>query len=94
MYQAMFDEVIRLRKTVSRRERSEIRNFITEAYRLFAEKSSRKEGKEMENLSNVKTCELVEELKQREGVETILAEPYESQKVLVEGPAVVLVVTD
>ena len=48
----------------------------------------------MENLSNVKTCELVEELRQREGVETILAGPYESQGVLVEGPAVVLVVTD
>ena len=46
------------------------------------------------NLSDVKTCELVEELKLREGVETILAGPYESQKVLVEGPAVVLVVTD
>lgn len=48
----------------------------------------------MENLSNVKTCELVEELRQREGVETILAGPYKSQEVLVEGPAVVLVVTD
>lgn len=48
----------------------------------------------MENLSNVKTCELVEGLRQREGVETILAGPYESQEVLVEGPAVVLVVTD
>lgn len=35
LYQAMFDEVIRLRKTVSRRERSEIRRFITEAYRLY-----------------------------------------------------------
>lgn len=39
LYQAMFDEVIRLRKTVSRRERSEIRRFITEAYRLYAEKN-------------------------------------------------------
>lgn len=35
LYQAMFDEVIRLRKTVSRGERSEIRRFITEAYRLY-----------------------------------------------------------
>ena len=48
----------------------------------------------MGNPSNVKTCELVEELKQREGVETVLAGPYESQKVLVDGPAIVLVVTD
>ena len=39
LYQAMFDEVIRLRKTVSRRERSDIRKFITEAYQLYAEKN-------------------------------------------------------
>ena len=39
LYQAMFDEVIRLRKTTNRRERSEIRNFITVAYRLYAERN-------------------------------------------------------
>lgn len=41
LYQAMFDEVIRLRKTVSRRERSEIRKFIVEAYRTYVESSRR-----------------------------------------------------
>lgn len=39
LYQALFDEVIRLRKTASRRERSEIRKFITEAYQLYAERN-------------------------------------------------------
>lgn len=40
------------------------------------------------------TADLVEELRTREGVETITAEPYEKKTITVEGPAVVLVVTD
>ena len=40
------------------------------------------------------TRELVEELKKREGVEAHIAEPYEDLTVTVNGPAVVLVVTD
>lgn len=46
------------------------------------------------DLSTVKTCELVTELKTREGVETIMAEPYQKKEVSVEGSAVILVVTD
>lgn len=42
----------------------------------------------------LETCELVEELKNREGVETHIAEPYKDLTVNVNGPAVVLVVTD
>jgi hypothetical protein len=45
-------------------------------------------------LSNFKTYELVEELKNREGVETHIAEPYANIKVEVDGPAIVLVVID
>lgn len=45
-------------------------------------------------LEKVETCRLVEELKKREGVETHTAEPYKDLKVSVNGPAVVLVVTD
>ena len=45
-------------------------------------------------LSNYKTCELVEELKTREGVETHWAEPYEDKNIQVNGPALVLVVID
>ena len=37
LYQAMFDETIRLRKCRSEKERDNIRNFLTEAYQLLAE---------------------------------------------------------
>lgn len=46
------------------------------------------------NLSSVKTCDLVAELEVREGVEKIMAEPYQKKEVSVEGPAVILIVTD
>lgn len=45
-------------------------------------------------LTDVETSALVEELKAREGVEVKTAEPYEDLAVNVNGPAVVLVVTD
>lgn len=48
----------------------------------------------MEELKKFKTCELVEELKKREGVEALLAEPYKDLTVDVNGPAVVLVIID
>ena len=47
-----------------------------------------------EQLSEFKTCVLVDELRKREGVETHIAEPYQDMTVLVNGPAVVLVVID
>ena len=46
------------------------------------------------SLSDVRTRELVEELKTREGVETKYAEPYQDTEVSVNGPAVILIVTD
>lgn len=45
-------------------------------------------------LKNFRTCELVEELKNREGVETHMAEPYGNVKLEVDGPAIALVVID
>lgn len=45
-------------------------------------------------LKDVKTCELVEELKKREGVEVKIAEPHKDMLVSVNGPAVVLIVVD
>ena len=48
----------------------------------------------MSDIKDFKTCELVEELKQREGVETHQAEPYEDLNINVNGPAIVFVVTD
>lgn len=48
----------------------------------------------MEDIKDFKTRELVEELKKREGVEARWAEPYKDLKVNVNGPAIVLIVTD
>ena len=47
-----------------------------------------------EQLSEFKTCDLLDELRKREGVETHIAEPYQDVAVSVNGPAVVLVVID
>lgn len=47
-----------------------------------------------EQLSEFKTCELVDELRKREGVETHIAEPYQDVTVSVNGPVMVLVVID
>lgn len=46
------------------------------------------------NLDEYMTCELVNELEKREGVETKIAAPYQDATVTVNGPAIVLVVTD
>lgn len=49
----------------------------------------------MENsFKDFKTCDLVEELSRRAGVERTVAEPCEKITVDVEGPAIVLVVID
>lgn len=45
-------------------------------------------------LETISTCELVRELKTREGVETHIAEPYQDVTVSVNGPAVVLAIID
>ena len=46
------------------------------------------------NLENVPTANLVTELRKRDGVETTIVEPYQDLAVSVNGPALVLVVTD
>lgn len=45
-------------------------------------------------LKQVATCDLVQELGNRLGVESVRVAPYEDHTVTVNGPAVVLVVTD
>lgn len=47
-----------------------------------------------EKLKHVSTCDLVQELAQRDGVEMKEAGPYESMKTEVNGPAVVLTIID
>jgi hypothetical protein len=51
-------------------------------------------GGERMKLEEVKTCELVEELKRREGVMAVTVEPHADSIVKVNGPAIVLVVID
>ena len=46
------------------------------------------------NLKSVPTVDIVTELRKREGVETTVIEPYQDAAVSVNGPALVLVVTD
>lgn len=46
------------------------------------------------DLSNVITSDLVQELKNREGVETKYAEPYKDIDISINGPAIILIVTD
>lgn len=48
----------------------------------------------MKNLSDVRTCDLVKELRRREGVETHMIGPSASITVKAGGPCVVLVVID
>ncbi len=48
----------------------------------------------MKKLSEYSTRELVEELEKREGVDKKIAEPYKDCEVSVNGPAVILIVTD
>lgn len=48
----------------------------------------------MKDLETVSTCELVNELKNREGVEIAIAEPYQDINIKVNGPAIVLTVID
>ena len=44
LYQAMFDEVIRLRKCHSRSERRDIRDFLTSACRICMQQNLENEG--------------------------------------------------
>ena len=57
-------------------------------------KSKRKKKELIHILKAVSTKQLVAELKRREGVETIIAEPYQSIESKIEGPAIVMVIND
>lgn len=49
----------------------------------------------MKDIKDYKTCELVEELKKREGVKFEFVEPYEDKEIgIISGPAIVLTVID
>lgn len=46
------------------------------------------------DLTKVDTCDLVKELKSREGVSAITAEPHQEKNISIDGPAVILVIID
>lgn len=48
----------------------------------------------MEELKKYTTAQIVSELISRESVEEIIAESYEVLNVKIEGPAIILIVTD
>lgn len=48
----------------------------------------------LNDLNEARTCELVRELSTRLGVEIKTAEPYQDLTVTVNGPAIVLIITD
>lgn len=45
-------------------------------------------------IEEISTCQLVEELKKREGVETIIVEPYEDVTFKTNGSAIIFCVID
>lgn len=57
-------------------------------------RGSKKVREKMRAFDGVSTRDLVEELRQREGVETTIAEPHKDTEIKVNGPAIVLVVID
>ena len=48
----------------------------------------------MHILESVPTKDLVQALEKREGVEKVVAEPYQEINISVKGPAVILQITD
>lgn len=52
------------------------------------------EIKQLKQNKRFSTKQLVEELKKREGIDTIIVEPYEKKNISVDGSAIVLIVTD
>lgn len=52
------------------------------------------EGELKKELKDFETYELVEELRNREGVESHRADPYEEKEYSVNGPALVLIIVD
>ena len=63
------------------------RNFINSRFGV-------KQSEDAESLKAFSTKSLVEELKERTGVETTTAEPYENITVTANGPAIILKIFD
>lgn len=82
----------RLRELVEADRKREFRRQLKRFDIMPTKKTHEKESKI--ELTDVKTCNLVEELKKREGVDVHVVENRSDMFVMAEGPAVVLVITD
>lgn len=82
----------RLRELVEADRKREFRRQLKRFDIMPTKKTHEKESRI--ELTDVKTCNLVEELKKREGVDVHVVENRSDMFVMAEGPAVVLVITD
>ena len=82
----------RLRELVEADRKREFRRQLKRFDIMPTKKTHEKENRI--ELTDVKTCNLVEELKKREGVDVHVVENRSDMFVMAEGPAVVLVITD
>ncbi len=82
----------RLRELVEADRKREFRRQLKWFDIMPTKKTHEKESRI--ELTDVKTCNLVEELKKREGVDVHVVENRSDMFVMAEGPAVVLVITD
>ncbi len=82
----------RLRELVEADRKREFRRQLKRFDIMPTKKTHEKESRI--ELTDVKTCNLVKELKKREGVDVHVVENRSDMFVMAEGPAVVLVITD
>ena len=82
----------RLRELVEADRKREFRRQLKRFDIMPTKKTHEKESRI--ELTDVKTCDLVEELKKRVGVDVHVVENRSDMFVMAEGPAVVLVITD
>lgn len=82
----------RLRELVEADRKREFRRQLKRFDIMPTKKTHEKESRI--ELTDVKTCNLVEELKKREGVDVHVVENRSDMFVMAEGPAVVLAITD
>ena len=76
----------------SETDRTALADTLKEILLEQAEAASKSKGGAAMN--DITTKELVEEISKREGIEKIIAEPYQDMEVKVNGPAIVLVIED
>jgi translation initiation factor 1 (eIF-1/SUI1) len=96
-YKEVLEEVLLNLRCIDMTENEQVESYVDDSIRIIKEALAghEKTAKEVQvQLSQIRTKELAEELKKREGVKTTIAEPYKDIEVKVNGPAIVLVLID